>query len=672
MAVLFLGLTAGGARAADSVCAKVRIEISQEVTLERQAFEARMTITNDLPQGEVAEISAVLQFKDEGGETVIYSTPTSTPTGAKFFVKAIEPAIQSVAAGKSGTLKWMIIPSQGAGGTTSAAGAPPTGKLYFAGATLSYKALNRTEIVEVNPDFIFVKPQPNLTLDYFLPEDVFGDVPLTPGVEPIEPFTLGLRILNEGGGVARSVGVSSGQPRIVENKQGLLVTFAIKSASVNDVAAAPLAKLPMGDLNPGAAGIAGWQLEASLEGRITDFAASYTHADEFGGEVTSLIQQVRRHRLLGMVLVDIPGRDAVRDFLAVSGTVGDDPGQVKVFESGGTSAVLPASANFTGLSMTQNGTLWRMSVAPSGQPEGAFVRLQASFPPGAQPAVRRVVRIDGKVLPKANGWVSKVAKSGLEDDKFVNIFDTNAAGVTTYDVEFGPADSANQPPVIGPLRNMFAKSGVPISFVVTARDPEGTTPTLSTAPLPMGAIFTGSTASGTFSWQPSTLQLGNYVLTFQASDGQASSLKSMVLTVTDKPFVEEWKNKYGLKDDDAANWADPDGDGLSNLLEYALDLDPTSSSVDRKPVIGRTLVGGQNYLTLTYVHRTDDPSLVLRTVGSGDTSQPEDSWEVQELELADVPQDDLPPGMKRTTVRDSEPLEEAGFRFLRLKVNLSP
>jgi hypothetical protein len=45
----FLVCFAAGARAADdAVCAQVKIEIKQELTLERQAFDAHMRINNGL------------------------------------------------------------------------------------------------------------------------------------------------------------------------------------------------------------------------------------------------------------------------------------------------------------------------------------------------------------------------------------------------------------------------------------------------------------------------------------------------------------------------------------------------------------------------------------------------------------------------------------------------
>lgn len=48
-AVLLVCGVADVAHAQESVCARVKIEIKQELTLERQAFDAEMRITNSLP-----------------------------------------------------------------------------------------------------------------------------------------------------------------------------------------------------------------------------------------------------------------------------------------------------------------------------------------------------------------------------------------------------------------------------------------------------------------------------------------------------------------------------------------------------------------------------------------------------------------------------------------------
>ena len=60
-----------------------------------------------------------------------------------------------------------------------------------------------------------------------------------------------------------------------------------------------------------------------------------------------------------------------------------------------------------------------------------------------------------------------------------------------------------------------------------------------------------------------------------------------------------WAAQKGLTGNDALHTADPDFDGLNNLLEYALGLDPSSASGNPTKA-GTVDVAGQLYLTLTY------------------------------------------------------------------------
>ncbi|MFA7345613.1 MAG: Ig domain-containing protein [Terrimicrobiaceae bacterium] len=653
------------AQGADSICAKVRIEISQEVTLERQAFEARMTISNNLPNASISDVSAAIFFRDADGNPVSFTAdPNNQEADKKFFVTVpMMPA--TIPSGSSSKLTWLILPTTGAGGTD------PAGRLYFSGATLTYTALGRTEIVEVEPDFIFVKPQPNLRLDYFLPRETFGDDPLTASVvEPVEPYHLGLRLLNTGAGPAQSVAISSGQPRIVSDDQNLAVSFKITAAAVNDLPAPPQIQVPIGTILPSSAATVAWQMETSLYGHVASFDATYSHADELGGRATSLFSETHTHELLGIVRVDLPGRDNTRDFLAVS-TDGNGVKTTGIFESDGLSTTIPALFA-TDLPMSGAGARRTLAATFTGAPE--FACLKAPMPAGVGPAILRAVRSDGKVLPTGNAWVSKTRNPAEQYERFVNVFDTSVPAAVSYDIEFGAA--SNQAPVFAPLRNLVVHPDTPLSFAVRASDPDGPLPAVSASPLPAGASFVPGVGSGAFSWTPSPTQAGSYVLAFSASDGIAASSASMLVKVVDgtKSLLDEWKERwFGAETDPniVANWADPDADGLSNLLEYALDLDPTTSSIESKPVIGRTQIDGKNYLTLTYVHRTEDPRLVLETVASSDVKLNEDQWVAQTVELSES-QDDLPPGMRRTTFRDSTALEDAGYRFLRLRVSLEP
>ena len=75
-------------------------------------------------------------------------------------------------------------------------------------------------------------------------------------------------------------------------------------------------------------------------GQFIDLAAGYTHADSLGGALTSLIQGISTHLLVHDVKVDLPGRDNVRDFLAL------DVDVLRVYESEGVDTlVTDQSAN---------------------------------------------------------------------------------------------------------------------------------------------------------------------------------------------------------------------------------------------------------------------------------------------------------------------------------------
>ena len=53
------------AAAGDTLCAEVKIEIAQELTLERQAFEAHMRINNGLTHLALEDVSVTVNFADE-------------------------------------------------------------------------------------------------------------------------------------------------------------------------------------------------------------------------------------------------------------------------------------------------------------------------------------------------------------------------------------------------------------------------------------------------------------------------------------------------------------------------------------------------------------------------------------------------------------------------------
>ena len=71
--VICLPVLSSSALAADTVCAEVKLEISQELTLERQAFDAHMRITNGLTNITLQAVNIEVRFTDASGTTVTAS-----------------------------------------------------------------------------------------------------------------------------------------------------------------------------------------------------------------------------------------------------------------------------------------------------------------------------------------------------------------------------------------------------------------------------------------------------------------------------------------------------------------------------------------------------------------------------------------------------------------------
>lgn len=530
-----LALWSLGAHAEDQLCAVVLIEIAQEATFERQAFEATMRINNGLDSVALSQLKIQVSFEDDAGHVVKASSDPDS-TDASFFIRLDDSqnvgTLQSgadgaltngvIAAKASGVLRWVIIPTTGATGTSL------SGKRYNVGASLSYNAGGKVESLFVAPDTITVKPQPQLTLDYFLTKEVIADDAFTPVIEPPEPYTLGLRIRNSGRAAAQGVKLDSAQPRIVGNDMGLAINFKINQSFVDEAPAAPTLLLDFGTIAPSRNRMGRWLMESTLSGRFIDFSASFSHPDELGGRLTSLVEATNAHLLLHDVLVDLPNRDAIRDFLAF---VGDD---LYVFESDSTGQ----SAN----SPCQDCTLVKPLAAQLSTGAGSLtlsVTTQTGFgfikvvdPYGGSKGLQRVAREDGRTLSTSNAWLSKDrAADGRSFDYYLNVFDTQPA--SSYQVAFGELSAEPRPPVFMPVADRAVLEGGQVGFLIRASDPNGTVPALSAVGLPSGATFVDrGQGEGVFNWGPQTGQAGHYVVNFKASDGQLATTLPVGITVS--------------------------------------------------------------------------------------------------------------------------------------------
>lgn len=521
------------AAADGAVCARVKIEIRQELTMERQGFDAEMVISNGLTDEALTNIDIDVSVTDEQGVPVLISSDPSNTT-AKFFIRVsnqqgigdVDGAGQ-VGADSTATINWLLIPAPGA------AGVLPTGKKYLVGATLKYRVGTEDEVVVVSPDVITVRPMPLLTLDYFMPQNVHGDDPFTPGViEAPEPFILGVRVKNTGMATAKDLKIESAQPKIVDNVQSLLINFQLTGSSVNDLPVQNSLLANFGDVLGGTSETARWIMETSLSGHFTEFNVRFTHAAELGGQLTSLLQATSAHFLVHDVRVDLPGRDFVRDFLAL------DDNQLRVYESSGVDSDVADVSGLVTLAATAGGS-YRLTVPPDLPGTENFVYVKKPDPYAGQMVVGTVLRSDGKTLPQENVWLSRTQNPNPPYDwsYWVNFFDAKFAGV--YDAAFENPPPSTQAPVIGTVIDRTVQQTQQISFVVEASSPEGKPVTLTAAPLPVGATFTiqppdpqaPTLTRAIFDWTPTDQQSGNYYITYTATDGSLASTKSAAVTV---------------------------------------------------------------------------------------------------------------------------------------------
>jgi Concanavalin A-like lectin/glucanases superfamily len=581
---IVFGVCSVVSQAQESLCAEVKIEILQEVTLERQGFEALMRITNSLDTFSLENVSVKVTFADADGNAVI-ATSESSASNAAFFIRVngtrdvtgfqqgasglIEGGV--IAPKKVGELRWLIIP------TAKAAGQTKDGKLFFVGAELKYSYGGKDEVVTVAADSIVVKPQPALTLDYFLTQEVVGDNGFTAEIEPAEPYSLGVRISNNGFGFAKSVKIESAQPTIVENKQGLAVGFKIIGSYLGDQPAAPSLLLNFGNIEPKGVTAGRWIMESNLAGEFISFNASFTHADELGGELTSLIEATNAHFLLHDVLVELPGRDKQRDFL---GTNAEH--ELYVYESevtGSTeiSCTQCSKVNYLEATLTPESS----SVSQlTHLPQAGFSAAIATDPFDGKKVLSKVVRADGSSVHPQNVWLSKKrAADKIHFNYFVNVFDNNSVGAYTlyWGAEFVDVPQA---PVIQFMIDRTTFEGGNVGFIVQATDPNKSIPNLSALQLPVGAsLHLSAPNKGVFHWSPQVGQAGIYPIKFMATDGVLTSERSMTIKVnsakdTDGDGIDDDWERDHFGDLSHDGLADTDGDGRSDLQEFNDKTDP--------------------------------------------------------------------------------------------------
>ena len=150
---------------------------------------------------------------------------------------------------------------------------------------------------------------------------------------------------------------------------------------------------------------------------------------------------------------------------------------------------------------------------------------------------------------------------------------------------------------------------------------------------------------------------GDYVLRLSATDGSAAVFQDLAVTATGSAY-DTWIAGHPSVGAKTGKEDDPDGDGLSNLAEYALGGDPTQAQAGKMPAGGQAQVASDKFLTLTFNRARADVNYIVE--GTSDLSNPS-GWSEIGRNPGSVGQNQ--------TVADTVPMNAQNpKRFLRLKL----
>jgi sugar lactone lactonase YvrE len=230
----------------------------------------------------------------------------------------------------------------------------------------------------------------------------------------------------------------------------------------------------------------------------------------------------------------------------------------------------------------------------------------------------------------------------------VYIVDQSAHRISVGSCQLAPS-LTSEPEALG-------TAGVWFSYAITASNNPASYDVVG---LPPGLSV--NTATGLISGTPEAG--GDYSVTISASNGGGTATGTLTLSIQNS--YSGWKNLHftpeELADPAISGYAAaPAGDGIANLLKYALNLDPWSPSFAGLPTPGITTVSGTDYLSLTYTPAplVDDITFLVEVSGDLNTWNSGPGFT--------LPVDTENPST--VTVQDATPMSSAPRRFIRLKI----
>lgn len=230
----------------------------------------------------------------------------------------------------------------------------------------------------------------------------------------------------------------------------------------------------------------------------------------------------------------------------------------------------------------------------------------------------------------------------------------------------------NSPPDVRIVSPMQDEDFVADDEITLSADASDRSDVISKVEFFDGSTSLGSVATAPYSITTAGLVQGTHVITAVATDARGSSRTSAPISINIIPgtALELWKHQHftlAEREDPeiSGDNANPDGDQLSNLLEFAFNQDPKAADA-ASVAIGNMIENGQTYLTLTYTRPKNASGLKYRVEVSDDLQ----TWHSGSTATAEISRVDNGRAWV-VTVRDMLPMGSASRRFMRVSVETS-
>jgi hypothetical protein len=554
------------AEPSNEVCAKVKLKLDQRAVLTRDAFNALLEIDNDTTSP-IENILVTLNLTAEDGSNAIAQFGLREPVLAGLSAVNGTGVIQPKTLGSA---SWILIPTLDAAPTNGVA-------LFLVGGTLSYSQDGADLTIPLAPAPIQVYPQPELLVRYFHQRDVFADDPFTPEIEPSQPYSLAVQILNQGYGAVRNLKLAGGKPQIVDNEKGLLIEFKTVGTQLENQALTPALDVDFGEIGTGTNKTARWLFTSSIQGSFTDYHAAFEHLDALGTKRLSLVKGVEIHELVRLVNADRTFDDARLDFL-LSRTNDPDHLPYALYLSDGRTNAVTAHTN-AGVSGVLSAGNRQVTLTASLGAGWSYLRVPD--PAGDQPfTLRQVLRADGSEIAfGTNAWTTDRSFRGGDlrpsVTNLVHLLDYDSAGTYTLVYE---ARSVVTPDLTAPVSRVDAlpaASGATFAVTWSGTDDRGPVSYydlfVSVDGGPYSAFLNHTALTGTVYTGAANRRYAFYsVATDAAGNSEAAPATAdaeTTVSILNRPPVLAFSGDVTVDEGNAANAqptaSDPDGDALA-------------------------------------------------------------------------------------------------------------